>query len=283
MSTQRDAVDRIRRTTTVWRCGGLALGLLAAAAGVALDPLGRGMILAAPVLGLGAVIGTLAGELTAGTPVPTTRRAALVVRRAGDYVPRRLASAVAVATAALAALLVATTLAGSPDDRGRAGRVLLGHHAVTGGQVHTRSLPGLLAPHETSAYSPWIGSYYSVPLAVVVAVGLLWAGFTLHRIVRRSRPGDPATTGAADDRLRSGSARVVLGACGVLVTPPLLVTSALTAVGLLSVAGHPLSWTVAAWTLVVLMPLWLVLLLGSALAVVRPFPTPRDRFEQGPA
>jgi len=282
MDAPLDSLEGIRRATTVWRRAGIAVGLLVAGAAVVCDSLGRGLVLAVPLLGLGVMAGVLVGELGVRAAPATTRHAALVVRRPGDYVPRRLTSAVAVAAATLAALLVATTLAASPDDQGRAGRVLRADRTVVadtvqaGRGVHTRSLPGLVVPHESVTHSPWMGSYYSVPLALVVLVGLLAAGLTLHRIVHRSRPGDPAVTSGPDDMLRRRAARVVVGACGLLVTLPLLITSALTATGLLSITGHPLSWTVGAWALFLLVPVWFGVLLASAVAVLRPLPITQD-------
>ena len=271
MSTpQPDMLASVHRATTPWRWGGLIAGLLSAGCCVATDTLGRGLILAVPTLGLGMLIGVLAGELSIRPPTGTTRHAALVIRRVRDYLPTRLTPAVVAATVTITALLAITTVMGSADDQGRAGRVLLGHSPAKPVPLHGRTLWGLLTPHATNTYSPWTGSYYSIPLALVVLAGLLWAYITLHRIVRRPRPGDPITTAETDDLLRRRAARMVIGACGVLVTLPLLVVSALTAVGLLSIIDHPDSWTVGAWSLIVLIPVWVGILLASLLAIVPP-------------
>src|SRR3712207_4896776 len=106
-------------------------------------------------------------ELRVSAPRGPVRSAALEVRRARNYLPRRLTAAVAGTGALLAVVLTATTATGSADDLGRAGRSLVRRcSAVQGG-----------------ASGPWPGSFYALPLALMVVVGLVLAAIALRRVV----------------------------------------------------------------------------------------------------
>lgn len=269
---------------TVFRAAGLVAGLLVAATCLATDTLGRGLIMAVPSMCVATLVGVLCAELAIRRQSFGTRRqAALEVRRIVDYLPRPLSAAVGAAAAALAVLLVVTTAMGSADDAGRPGRVLLGAGPGGSSPLRARSLADLLVPHETSAYSPWVGSYYSLPLGLVLLAGLLWTWVALHRIARRPRLADPSvaagpTSGTgpnvladstqADDRRRRGSAHLALGAFGILASATLVIIAALSAVGLLSVTGHPGTWTVGAGVLILLVPAALGVLAASIAAAL---------------
>jgi hypothetical protein len=244
----------MRRRSLAWRWSGIVTGGLVACAAAISGALGRGMLLAAPLFGLFVLLGVLGGELSVRAPAVPTRKAAIKVRRSRDYLPRHLSRAVTGATGVLTALLVATTLTGSADDMGRAGRWL------------ARQCTPALSP----ASGPWAGSYYSYPLAVVILVGLIAAVFTLRMIVVRPRPGDPATVAITDDLLRLRAGYAVTGAIGVLVSISLIGLSLVTASALLGISCRPVSWTVAAWSLIALAPVWVALLAWSGLAVVFP-------------
>jgi hypothetical protein len=209
-------------------------------------------MLAAPVFGLFVLAGVLVGELSVQAPAERTRRAALALRRVADYVPRGLAGAVALAVVMLVALLGTTTAMGSADDLGRAGRVL----------VHQCNAA------LTDTHGPWVGSFYSIPLSVVMLVGLMASAVGLRQVVRRPRPGDPADVAAADDELRRQAARTVIGACGVLVSVPLIAVSLVTAGAFLGIACRPGWWTAAAWLLLALVPVWTAILAWSGFAVL---------------
>jgi len=242
----------VQRRTAMWRWSGVAAGAIAAVAVAASGALGRGLMLAAPLFGLFVLAGVLAGELSVRAPAERTRRAAVAVRRIADYVPRGLAGAVALAVTMLVALLCTTTAMGSADDLGRPGRVLV------------RQCSAAL----TEGHGPWVGSFYSIPLAVVVLVGLTAAAVALRQVVRRPRPGDPADLAAADDELRRRAARTVIGACGVLITVPLIAVSLVTAEGFLAIGCRPGWWTAAAWLLLAFVPVWTAMLAWSGFAVL---------------
>ncbi|SCF34959.1 hypothetical protein GA0074695_5910 [Micromonospora viridifaciens] len=250
------ATEHIRRTTRRWRWAGLALGAAVAAVAAGYDPLGRGVLLAAPLFGLCVLAGVVAGESRVVVrPAGTTRQAALETRQVRHYLPRRPFRAVAAAGAALAVLLAATTAGGSADDLGRPGRAL----AYDCGEF-------------AGAHGPWAGSFYSLPLALVVGLGVLIAALAMYRLVGRPRPQAPGGDLLRDDAERRRSATAVTGACGVLVTIPLIGISLLTVAGLVSSPCRPAWWTAAAWVLLLLIPAWTALLFWSAVAVLHPGP-----------
>ena len=258
-ATEADAPVTVRRHIAIWRWSGIAVGALAALAAAVSGTLGMGLMVAAPVFGASVLAGVLAGELSVRAPTGRTRRASIAVRHASDYIPRRLACSVATAAVGLGALLTMTTSIGSADSLGNAGRTLI------------RQCSAAL----TEGHGPWLGSFYSVPVAIMIFIGLTAAAFAMRQIVRRSRPGDPAALAAADDILRSRAARTVTGACGVFVTVPLIASSLITAEGLLGISCRPNWWTAAAWALIALVPFWAALLVWSGLAVLAP---PRQNF-----
>jgi hypothetical protein len=184
--------------------------------------------------------GVLVGELRVGAPGGPVRRGALEVRRIRDYVPRALSSAVVVAGILLAVVLASTTAAGSADDLGRAGR----------------SLERRCSAVTAEGAGPWPGSYYALPLAVVVLCGLLAAGLVLIRVVRRPLQSEDR---AIDEGLRRSAAGAVTAAVGLLIVVPLAGISTVAAAALSNITCRPESWTVAAIALAVLAVASLVL------------------------
>jgi hypothetical protein len=236
------------------RRAGVIAGLLVGGAAATWGALGRGWLLAGPVFGLCVLAGVVAGELSVRPAAGPTRAALVEVRRLRDYLPRGLATAVMAAATGLLALVTVTTATAGPDDLGRPGRVLL-----------LRCGPGLWQDH-----GPWPGSFYSVPLAMVVAAGLIGAGGALRIVIRRARSGaDPAVV-AADDALRQRSARAITGACGILVALPLAGTCLVSAGALLSFSCHPVWWSYAGWALLALLIPVLALLAWCAAALLAP-------------
>lgn len=249
-----DVPASIWRRSSVWRWSGIITGGLAACAAAISGALGRGALLAAPLFGLFVLLGVLGGELSVRAPAVPTRKAAIKIRRTRNYLPRHMSRAVTTGTCVLTALLAFTTVTGSADDMGRAGRAIARQCSAASSQTHT----------------PWPGSYYSYPLAALLLGGLVAAVFTFRKVVIRPRPGDPAVVTITDDLLRSRVGYTVTGAIGVLVSIPLIAVSLITAFALLSISCRPVSWTVAAWSLIALAPVWVALLAWSGLAVAFP-------------
>lgn len=172
-------------------------GVAAAAVVVTASDSVRGALLAAPVFGIAVLVGTLAGELAMPAPTGQVRRAELRVRRTADYVPRGLGALVAAATVALVALVAVTTTARLPEVLGSPGKD-----------------PDCATQQDISGIGLWPGPQNTVPALTVVLAGLVLAGLTLRRVVRRPRSADIVLL---DDVSRRRSAQVVTAAAGVLV------------------------------------------------------------------
>jgi hypothetical protein len=225
------------RQTASFRLAGVITGLVACGAAAASGALGRGLLLAGPVFGLCVLAGVMAGEISVRPAGGQTRTAVVEVRRVRDYLPRGLATAVTAAAAVLLAVVTVTTATARPDDLGRPGRVLL----LSCG------------PGTWQARGPWPGSFYSVPLAAMVAAGLITAGGALRVVIRRARAGADPDAVAADDALRQRAARTITGACGILVAVPLAGVCLVSAGALLSSSCRPAWWIYAGWALLALL------------------------------
>ena len=177
----------------------VGIGLAVVTTGLGAD--GRGLMLAAAVLGLCVLVGTAVGE-TVVRPRrdPGPRSASLAPRRVRDYLPRTTPLVVAL-TVALVGTLVLTTLTADPDDTGRA-RAL----SCTG-------------PAMGQSHGPYAGSFYSLPLAVMLVLVLATAVVAARQVV--ARPRGMAATDEGDDRLRRNSLDVIVAATGVAVAAPL--------------------------------------------------------------
>ncbi len=267
-----------------WSWGGLAVGLVAAVALTQWDRLGRGLLLAAPVLGLAVLAGTIGGELAVTGPTSGTRQAGLRARRVSDYLPRRATALVVAATLALVATAVGAIVTGSDDDLGRAGRAL------------TTSC----SSDRWSSQGPWPGWFYSGPLLAVVGTGLLLAAIALRAVVNRPRlaarsalmaaggaaaaldragGAAPADAGvsyagpeaqALDEPLRRWSARRVVAASAMMVALPLFGTATVAAIVMADAECLPAVGRVAQAALLVMAPLAAVLLGWSALSLLIP-------------
>jgi hypothetical protein len=228
----------VQRATARWRTAGLAAGVVVAVGSAATGSLGRGQMLAGPLLALCVLLGVVAGELRVTAPPAVERTAVLETRRVRDYVPFRLATVVLTAAVLLAGTLVTTTALGSTDDLGRAGRTLFRQCSAVASE----------------ARGPWPGSFYSLPLAAVVGLGLLLAAVALHQVVRRPRQG---TDVAADDFLRRSAAETVTAAAGLLVAVPFAGVAFIGGITLTGMSCAPAAWRVLASVLLLLVPVLL--------------------------
>lgn len=231
--TSSPELQTIARTTGRARLVGVAVGVVVGVVAAYHGGLGRGLLLAAPLFALCVLAGVLVGELRVGAPSGPIRQAALEVRRVRDYLPRALARAVAAAGTLLALILVLTTAAGSPDDMGRAGRELVRRCSAA----------------MTSGAGAWPGSYYSLPLAVVVLVGLVASGVVLTRVVRRPRQSHDLEV---DETMRRSAAGAVTAAVGLLIAIPLAGVSLVAGAAMVGISCHPAWWTIAAIALAAL-------------------------------
>jgi hypothetical protein len=259
--SHRDALLAGHHKAVGWRWAGLGLGVVVSsvtAVTVTAGLYNLGAMLAPTVFGLCVMGGVVVGELSKIPRRQGVRTATLETRTVGDYLPRRLSGVVAASALGLGALLVTTTLMGSADDQGRAGRSLIRQ----------------CTPDMSLATGPWPGSFYSVPLGIGVVIGLLGAVVALRTVVLRPRSGSDPDLAAADDVLRRWSAEAVVAATGVMVAASLSGVAFVASLSLHRVACPPASWTILGLALAVAAPLML-LLTGWCLAVLlglRPSP-----------
>lgn len=246
-----ERLGAVARATRRWRLAGLVAGLVVAGLAADTGGLGRGLLLAAPLLALCVLLGVVIGELGVRPPAGDRRSAALEVRSARDALPRVLTPLVVAALVVLGALLAFTSAVASADDLGRAGR----------------ALSRACSPVSTESRGPWPGSFYAVPLAVLVTAGLLLAAVALHSIARRPRQGEDQLV---DDALRRQAATGVVAAVGLLAAVPLFGTALFTAPGLLQVCAAPAAWTWTGRALLVVAPLALALGTWCAALLVVP-------------
>jgi hypothetical protein len=200
-SLTRGRVDTLREWTWVrftWAAAVVVGGLGAWLLNSRLD-LGRGTMLVPAVLGLFVVAGVGLGEPVVRPRRPTGPRcASLAPRRVVDYLPRALTFAVGGIAALHLAALTLTTATASADDLGRAGRQVAARCGDFG-----------------SAASPYPGTFYSVPLALLLLVVGLATAAGLTSVVRRPRGFAPDDV--ADDVLRHRSTTRILAAAGAAV------------------------------------------------------------------
>lgn len=245
-------VVRIARHTRGWRVAGLLLGLVAAGlalgAGQSVDALGRLVALAPTLLGVGVLLGTIAGELTARPRVGVRRTAMVETRTVRGILPRVRTTAVVVAAALLAGALALGAAWGGPDDMGRAGRSFT--------QQCRAMVDGALV-EASSSRGPWPGSFYAVPMAAALALAALLVVAALVAVTRRPRP-EPESLGL-DSMLRRWSAGSILTAALFTVLGTLGPVALLLAEGLQPDAcPMSLSQSVVRWVALVVGPVAVV-------------------------
>ena len=161
--------------------------------------LGRGTMLAPAIVGLFVVTGVGLAETVVRPRRPTgPRTASLAPRRVVNYLPRALTTAVAGITAVHLATLALTTASASADDMGRAGRQIAARCGNVG-----------------NGAGPYPGSFYSIPLTLLLLGIGLAAVAALVAVVRR--PRGFANDEVSDDVLRLRSMTRVLAATGAAV------------------------------------------------------------------
>lgn len=200
-SLTRGCVDTRREWTLVRLTWGTAVIVGAVVAWLvnAFLDLGRGTMLVPAVLGLFVVAGVGLGEAVVRPQRPAgLRTASLAPRRVAEFLPRVLTTAVGGIAVVHLATLALTTVTASGDDMGRAGRQVAARCGDMG-----------------SSAGPYPGSFYSVPLILLLLFIGLAATAALMAVVRRPRGFAPEEVG--DAVLRQRSTTRVVAAAGATV------------------------------------------------------------------
>lgn len=230
----------------------LVVGVVAAGLVHGALDLGRGTMLVPAVLGLFVVTGVGLGETVVRPRRPAgPRTASLAPRRVSDYLPRALAVALGAVTAAHLGTLVLTTATASADDMGRAGRQVVAQCGAAG-----------------AGAGPYPGSFYSVPLAVLLLLIALATLAALVAVARRPRGFAPDDVG--DDVLRLRSATRVLSAAGAAVAATHAGVAFFAGTALLRMGCRHAWMTPVGWALVVSVPAALALLGWCVARIVVP-------------
>ena len=224
-----------------WAAALMVGGVVAWLVNGSLD-LGRGTMLVPSFLGLFVVAGVGLAETVVRPRRPSgPRTASLAPRRVADYLPRTLTTAVVGITALHLGTLALTTISASTDDVGRAGRQIAAQCGDTG-----------------SGASPYPGSFYSIPLTVLLAVIGLATAAALMAVVRRPRGFAPDDVG--DDVLRRRSTTRVLAAAGAAVAASHVGISYFAGTALLRMDCQRAWMNPVGWALVASMPAALLML-----------------------
>jgi hypothetical protein len=247
-ASRHGALLAAHRKAVGWRWAGLGLGVAAAAVTAvtaSAELYNIGAMLAPTVFGLCVIGGVVVGELTTIPRRQGLRTAAIETRTVGRYLPRRLGGLVAASAVGLGALLVTTTLMGSADAEGRAGRFLV-RWCTPSRSVGVSS-------------GPWPGSFYSVPLGIAVVIGILGAAVALRTVVLRPRSGSDLDFVAVDDVQRRQSAEAVVAATGVMVAVSLSGVALTAGIKLIGVVCPQASWPILGVALLAVGALMLLL------------------------
>jgi hypothetical protein len=202
-------------------------------------------MLAPAVFGFVVVLGVGLGETVVRPLRPAgVRSASMTPRRLGAYLPR-VPTALAVTVLGMTTVLLTfTTLTASRDDYSRAMRALSCDNLRVG-----------------SSHTPYPGSYYSLPLALLLGAVLALAGLAVRQAI--VRPRGLATDDSGDDALRRRSLDVIVSAVGIAVSAP-YIGLALTAGGALQGLGDSVPSCAPTW----MQPVGTVVLLSALVALV---------------
>lgn len=203
---------RLRNVTLIARIIGIIVGIAAIGVVNNAGRLGLGILLSPAVFAATQILATLAAGLITHNSARTPGTAGLEVRRIRPYLPTALSALTISVAAVLTAVLVWSTTVASPDDLGRAGRNFSYTYPCDDAACG-------------SGFGPFPGSYYSIPLAIVLAATLLIAVATIFVTVRRPRNASDPEILRVDDVVRSRSVESVIAAVGVATAGSLFAVS----------------------------------------------------------
>lgn len=182
------------------RLGGLVVGIAAAVVIIVLAPVGLGVVLGPSLVAAGLMLGTAIGEVAVRGPAWDGEKENAGPRALWSAIPRNLTVAVGIAVLLFAGTLAATTATAASDAHPGGSRTV--QVVCTSGQLATAT--------------PWPGSYFSVPLGIIVGCGVVIAAAAVILVVRRPR-GATVSDGVDLARVRRANARpIVEGIAGLL-------------------------------------------------------------------
>lgn len=259
IASPHSPLGQYEHRSTIARAGAILLGLIAAGLATQLDPLGRGVLLAPSVFAIVVLVVIAIAESMITRRLDGAPEATLDVRTPSDYWPRGLARVVIGCAAALAVVLIITSVTAGTDDLGRAGR----------------QISWTCGPDADGSAGPYPGTFYSIPatlgIALVLAIWLVAARFATHR--RRLSVGEGDLVDA-EIRSRTLTAMTAAAATGLaamlagtaLITGFVLVNAALSP----ATCRAPTSFAVGGWTLVAVAAIAGVLTGWSATRLITP-------------
>lgn len=245
-------LSRLRDVNNTARIVGLLVGIAAITILSVIPPgrVGLGIILAPAIFAVTQILATLTAGVLTHDAARTMGTAGLEVRRIGKYLPARLSLLVASTTMILAVAMTWTTAMGVPDDMGRAGRAF-----------------SYSFDEFTVTIGPWPGSFYTIPMAVVLGFALVIAGITIGVTVRRPRNASDPEILRVDELVRARAVESVIAALGVAMAGSLFCVSFLVALLAIPQNSVPTLLRLAGWGAVVLefaamaLTIWCVVLL----------------------
>jgi len=252
--SNQSALLTAARRASLCRSAGLLVGILFGVAAAATGSLGQGVLPGFALMGTGVLAGVLIGEASIHGPSTGHRTASLRARRLRDHLSRPLAATVASRAGFLALRLAVGTVMGSADDEGRAGRMLV----------------SVCSPTQWGWADPWPGSFYSLPLAVVLLIGCVLTFLGLRQVALRPRLENAGVSPSADMLLRQRSASSVIAAAGIAVNAPLVGVAAISGMRLLTAECAPGWWRVAGWLCLACVPAALGIFAWCAAVLLRP-------------
>ena len=210
---------RLRSATLTARRVGLVLGTISVLAVLPLGYLGRFALTGPAVASMVMIASILVGQHLVRRAAQTPGVAGLERRSWSDYPPRRAVFAAAAMLVLVALVAAYTTLAAAPDDLGRAGRALR--------TVCSSWFEGTTTEQYTAHMSsPFPGSFYTAPMAVVLGALVLVAVVALMLVGRRPRNGSDAELVRVDDALRRITAEGIVASAGLGVAGSLVALAA---------------------------------------------------------
>ncbi len=215
---------RLRSASTSARIVGLVVGLMVVVPLTVGLRFGLGVFLAPAVFAATQILATLAAGIITHDAARSPGISGLEVRRIRPYLPKGLTGLTVATTVALAIALAWTTATAEADDMGNVGRAVSFSYPCNG--------------ECAMGTSPWPGSFYSIPIAVLFAIVSALALATIIVIVRRPRNGSDPEIVRVDDLVRARAVETIVAAVGAGSAVTLLGVSFLVA-NFLGNPGNP--------------------------------------------